>query len=105
MRPVSAVRALACVATVLLAAATARGGPAALPPQPAEIPWPTASWPAGPAEGGDSGALERAADSLFEARGRGGLPDTRALLVVQGGRVVLERYADGFGRDSRFRSW
>ena len=37
--------------------------------------------------------------------GRGGYADTRALLVVQGGRIVFERYADGFGQGDRFQSW
>jgi CubicO group peptidase (beta-lactamase class C family) len=101
-------RALACaagIAGIALAAAAARGGPAALPPQPPDVAWPTAAWPTG-APGADLAALERAAAAaLFEARGRGDLPDTRALLAVQGGRLVLERYAEGFGPDSRFRSW
>jgi CubicO group peptidase (beta-lactamase class C family) len=77
-----------------------------LPPQPAGVPWPTAQWAEGPLpEGADHAALETASARLFEPAGRGGLPDTRALLAAQGGRVVFERYADGFGEDSRFRSW
>lgn len=99
------VPALACAAWILLAAALARGGPAPLPAQPAEVPWPTASWPEGAPARADAGALERATESLFGIEGRGGLPDTRALLAVQGGRVVLERYAEGFGPESRFHSW
>ena len=77
-----------------------------LPPQPAGVPWPTARWADGPLPGGvDRAALETATAALFEPIGRGGIPDTRALLVVQGGRVVWERNASGFGADSRFRSW
>lgn len=77
-----------------------------LPPQPAGIAWPTRGWPVGdPAPGADHSALETAVARLFLPVGRGGLPDTRALLVVQGGRVVLERYAPGFGSESAFRSW
>jgi CubicO group peptidase (beta-lactamase class C family) len=77
-----------------------------LPPQPAGVAWPTRGWPeGGPAAGVDHTALETAVAKLFAPVGRAGLPDTRALLVVSGGRVVLERYAAGFGRDSRFRSW
>jgi len=79
---------------------------APLPPQPAGVAWPTQSWPvAAPAPDVDQAALDRAADELFRPIGRGGLPDTRALLLVQGGRVVSERYASGFGPESRFRSW
>jgi CubicO group peptidase (beta-lactamase class C family) len=92
-------------ALVLVMGVTARAG-APFPPQPAGVPWPTLGWPVGlPAPGSDHTALETAAAQLFLPLGRGGLPDTRALLVVQGGRLVFERYAPGFGPDSRFRSW
>jgi CubicO group peptidase (beta-lactamase class C family) len=76
-----------------------------LPLQPAGVPWPTQAWPRGAPTGFDRAAGERAVEALFRPRGRGGLPDTRALLAVQGGRLVLERYADGFGPSSRFHSW
>jgi CubicO group peptidase (beta-lactamase class C family) len=76
-----------------------------LPPQPAGVSWPTQAWPRGAPSGFDAASGERAVAALFRPRGRGGLPDTRALLAVQGGRVVLERYADGFGPSSRFHSW
>jgi CubicO group peptidase (beta-lactamase class C family) len=97
-------RTLAGVLLAALLCGPARGG-TPLPPQPADVPWPTAAWPAGAPDLADPGAFARAQDLLFAPRGRGGLPDTRALLVVQGGRVVLERYAEGFGPASRFRSW
>jgi CubicO group peptidase (beta-lactamase class C family) len=84
----------------------AHGEPAPLPEQPAGVAWPTAGWPAAPLPvNADRRAIEASEAALFAPSGRGGLPDTRALLVVQGGRVVLEHYADGFGPASRFRSW
>ena len=77
-----------------------------LPPQPAGVPWPTREWPVGePDAGVDRAALGAALDTLFAARGRSGTPDTRAVVVIQGGRRVVARYADGFGPDSRFLSW
>jgi CubicO group peptidase (beta-lactamase class C family) len=91
-----------------LALAASAGGAAArapLPAQPPGTPWPTLAWPRAAPRGTDAPALEAALAALFEPVGRGGLPDTRALLVVQGGRVVVERYAPGFGPDSRFQSW
>jgi CubicO group peptidase (beta-lactamase class C family) len=98
LAPLSAL-ALALVGGELRAAAP-------LPPQPTGVPWPTLGWPvATGAQGADHTALETAVAQLFLPVGRGGLPDTRALLVVQGGRIVLERYATGFGPESRFRSW
>jgi CubicO group peptidase (beta-lactamase class C family) len=77
-----------------------------LPAHPAGLPWPTEAWPRGELPVGlDRGAFEEATSSLFEGVGRGGLRDTRALLIVRGGRIVYERYAEGFGPTSRFQSW
>ncbi len=77
-----------------------------LPGQPDGVAWPTRDWPVGEADARvDRARLAAASDELFRTTGRGGLPDTRALLVVQGGRIVLERYAPGFTPESRFESW
>ena len=54
-------------------------------PQPAGVPWPTSEWPRGTA----SPSLEAAVDEAFRAPE---LAETQAVVVVQGGRVVLERY-------------
>ena len=54
----------------------------------------------------DAGAprdqLARQIDDLFTQQELG---ETRALLVMHGGRVVAERYADGYDADTRFVSW
>ncbi len=77
-----------------------------LPAHPAGLPWPTEAWPRGELPVGlDRAAFEEATSSLFEGVGRGGLRDTRALLIIRGGRIVYERYAEGFGPTSRFHSW
>lgn len=77
-----------------------------LPVQPAAVSWPTTAWPtAAPGPGVDQRRLDAAFDSAFSAVGRGGLPDTRALLVVRHGAIVAERYAPGFGPNNRFQSW
>ena len=46
--------------------------------------------------------LARAVDALFTAEDAA---ETRALVVMQGGRIVAERYAEGFRPDTRFVSW
>lgn len=46
--------------------------------------------------------LARAVDALFADPAVG---ETRALLVFHQGRLVAERYADGFARDTRFAGW
>lgn len=77
-----------------------------LPPQPAVTPWPTEDWPAGvfrsaAAETGVLGLLTKA----FEADPAGELGETHAVVIVQGGRLLTERYAPGYGPDVPCRSW
>jgi CubicO group peptidase (beta-lactamase class C family) len=77
-----------------------------LPRQPSGVPWPTDAWPEASLDPAvDRTDLDAAVASIFTAVGRGGVPDTRALLVVHRGAIVVERYASGFGPDSRFQSW
>ncbi len=46
--------------------------------------------------------LARAVDDLFSAEDIG---ETQALLVLQGGEVVAQRFGEGFGPDDRFTGW
>lgn len=41
-------------------------------------------------------------DRLFEG---GEMAETRALLIMRGGEIVVERYAPGYDRNTRFISW
>src|ERR1700759_2237830 len=47
-------------------------------------------------------ALARAIDDLFADKEAG---ETRALLILSGGRVVAERYGEGFNRETRLLGW
>jgi CubicO group peptidase (beta-lactamase class C family) len=98
---------LAC--SLLLAVAAGAGAevpaPSRLPAQRVDVAYPTLGWPRGDAQGADHVAVEVALGKLFAAKSAAGVPDTRALLVVQHGRLVIERYAPGFDARSRFRSW
>ncbi len=77
-----------------------------LRPHPRAVAWPTNAWARGSLPDDlDRAAFDASIESLFAAKGRGGFADTRAVLVVAGGRIVYERYAEGFGPDSRFQSW
>lgn len=46
--------------------------------------------------------LARAVDALFTQEDAA---ETRAVVVMQGGRIIAERYADGFGPKTRLISW
>ena len=99
-------RALVGLAYVLTSSSASATAPVDLPHQPLDVPWPTREWPTGELPGNvDRARFDELVTLLFADRGRGGVPDTRALLVVQGGRLVFERYAEGFGPGQRFRSW
>ncbi len=76
-----------------------------LPPQPPGVPWPTETWPTGPLPPGtDEGGLDDTVATAFSAEEQP-YGWTRALVIVAGGRIVMERYADGFGPDMRLVSW
>lgn len=91
---------------LLLTALPLRAEIVPLPPQPADVPWPTQAWPERkPGADVDRAQLDAAFDQAFAPLGRSGLPDTRALVVVHHGAIVAERYAPGFGPEKRFQSW
>jgi CubicO group peptidase (beta-lactamase class C family) len=74
----------------------------ALPTQPAGVPWPTQAWPEGPAP---APSIRKFADYPFTAEALPDLGQTHALVVIQGGQLVLERYAEGFGPGDTYPSW
>lgn len=61
-----------------------------LPGQPEGVPWPTEEWPAG--DDPTAGRLDPLLDSVMDPDSGHGR--TRAVVVVQGGRLVAERYGD-----------
>ncbi len=76
-----------------------------LPPQAADTPWPTKDWPTGPLPAhADRAALDTLLADAFEG-GSDQLGETHALVIIHAGRLVLERYADGFGPDATYPSW
>lgn len=90
---------------LLFAASSAHAQLAPLPPQPTGLAWPTAEW----AEAAMPGDVDRAALDLAVTEAFAGyhpqMGETRAVLVVQGGRIVFERYGEGYSRDTRLISW
>lgn len=49
--------------------------------------------------------LNQVADSLFAEPGKEKTRRTRALIIVHDSNIILERYAEGFNRDSRLMGW
>jgi len=73
-----------------------------LPTQPHDTPWPTEAWPSGPAL---PGAIIERLDSAFTAPSEAEIGPTDALAIIQGGRLVYERYGAGKDAASTFPSW
>jgi CubicO group peptidase (beta-lactamase class C family) len=76
---------------------------APLPAQPAGVPWPGKAWPTGPIPPGAAAAVERALAATAASDPL--LGETRAVVIVQGGRLLAERYRPGFGPDTPLISW
>ncbi len=74
--------------------------------QPAGVPWPTKVWPRGDlaASGADVRRVAALIARAFDAPDDD-LGETHAVLAVQGGRLVLERYAADIPSDSTRPSW
>lgn len=75
----------------------------------ADAPWPRGSTvnaaTAVAAVGLDAAALTRAVDGAFAEDDPAGRKHTRAVVVVHDGRIVAERYADGFDADTPLLGW
>lgn len=73
-------------------------------------PWPLGDAPVRKAQAAaeaklDRVALDKAVGAAFEEQNKGGYPDTRAIVVVQGGAIVAERYAPGFDQNTELLGW
>lgn len=75
-----------------------------LPAQPPGVDWPTDAWPDEPPRR-LSTDFPKLIETAFGAPRSEALGETHALVIVQGGRLVFERYNDGFGPDDTYPSW
>jgi len=84
---------------------SARAELAPLPPQPADVAWPTSEWPTGPLpEGVDRAALDAAMADAFGQKAPG-LGETREVVIIAGGKLVHEQYGAGYNADMKLVSW
>lgn len=103
LRALVRLRVLAVGVAALLLAPAAQAL-SAYPAQPSGAAWPTFEWSYGPSVGVDIAPL---ADAI-EKTTRNPDPlmgETRAVIIVQGGRIVLEKYAPGYSATTRLVSW
>ena len=73
-------------------------------------PWPIGDAPVRKAQAAaearlDRAALDKAVSAAFDEQNKDGYPDTRAIVVVQGGAIVAERYAPGFDQNTELLGW
>ncbi|HEX8223124.1 MAG TPA: serine hydrolase [Allosphingosinicella sp.] len=69
------------------------------------LPWPNGDRNASARPQGDARALGRAVAAAFDRRSYGQGSETTAVLVVQDGRIVAERYRDDFDMHMSQRTW
>lgn len=90
-----------------LASLRARGGavPPPLPPLPHDVPWPRGEGPVGELpDDVDAALLQRALDAAF-AEPEGAKVNTRAVVIARRGRLLAERYADGYDATMPLPGW
>lgn len=77
-----------------------------LPTQPDGVAWPTKGWPMGTVpDSADKAKLTALLDHAFADVAPDDLDETHALVVVQGGKLITERYWTGFGPEVTCPSW
>jgi CubicO group peptidase (beta-lactamase class C family) len=77
---------------------------APLPPQPAGVAFPTQAWPKGAPKVTDLAGLTAAVEAIV-AKPDPIMGETRAVVIIQGGKLVMERYPPGYSALSRHVSW
>ena len=75
-----------------------------LPPQPAGVPFPTIAWPKGTAPSAATPIIQAQFDKAFGGQIKE-IGETRAVIIVQGGKIVAERYGASYDANSKLISW
>jgi CubicO group peptidase (beta-lactamase class C family) len=72
--------------------------------QPAGVPFPTNTWPKGAPPSAAAPVIKAQFDKAFNNEIKE-IGETRAVIIVQGGKIVAERYGTGFTEKSKLISW
>ena len=75
-----------------------------LPAQPDGVAFPTEAWPRGQASSATQKIIDAQFDQAFKSTDTP-MGETRAVIIVQGGKIIAERYAKGFDESSKLISW
>lgn len=77
-----------------------------LPSQPGGLSWPTKEWSVGQLDSRvDQGTLEKLLDHAFSQPEPEDIDRTHAVVAIQGGEIVAERYAHDATPEDTFLSW
>ena len=76
-----------------------------LPPQPAELAWPTNGWETGEMDAGVAAIVTPLIDTAIAGEKNELMGETRAVVIIHEGKLVAEAYRDGFGPDTKQISW
>jgi CubicO group peptidase (beta-lactamase class C family) len=93
------------LAACLLVSTSARAAPLVpLPVQPEGVPWPTRAWPTGPIP---AEVKRPPLDELLALvdHPHPQLGETRAVVIIHRGKLIVERYMNGYDRDTPLISW
>jgi CubicO group peptidase (beta-lactamase class C family) len=75
-----------------------------LPPQPKGVPFPTTAWPKAAPSADVAPIIKRQFEAAFGGQIKE-IGETRAVIIVQGGKIVAEQYGAGFTEISKLNSW
>lgn len=93
------------LAAIGIAGAAAAQALVPLPPQPEGLTWPTQEWETGEIPEETAALVQPLIDQAMAGRLENEMGETRALIIVHHGKIVVEAYADGFGPDTKQVSW
>jgi CubicO group peptidase (beta-lactamase class C family) len=96
-----------CLAVLAATVVSAHAAAEALVPlraQPDGVPWPTKEWPQGPLPTSVAPAALDRVLAVTNAR-QPLLGETRAVVIIQGGKLVAERYMPGYDAQTPLVSW
>ncbi|MEQ9315498.1 MAG: serine hydrolase [Henriciella sp.] len=76
-----------------------------LPPQPEGLAWPTAGWEEGDLPPDIEVDIQALVDDAMSRELEDLMGETRAIVIIHRGKLVLEAYRDGFGPETKQVSW